>query len=100
MSGIKSFGANKPRIDLMVETQSGRRIGIECKRPTQSFADLSRCISQLLSYSVLAELHDNSFDQLYIATTEYNDILGMVIEKYELPIKVIVMSRHQRAEMI
>ena len=99
LCGLKTFGANKPRIDLMVETTTGRRVGIECKRPYQTFADLSRALSQLLSYATLAEMNGYPLDVLYILTTEYNEILEMVIQKYELPIKVIVFSRYQRAEM-
>ncbi|MDQ0825410.1 hypothetical protein QFZ60_001583 [Arthrobacter sp. B2I5] len=99
LTDLKPFGANKPRIDLMVRLKDGRRIGIECKRPTGSFSDISRSISQLLSYSVIANQNNAHMDQLYLLTTQYDEVLYQVITKYELPIKVIVFSRDQRAVM-
>lgn len=93
----RPFGANKPRIDLMIETDGGR-VGVECKLPKQTFAELSRAISQLLAYSVMADNHKNSLDRLVLVTTQYNPIVSGIIQKYELPIDLIIMGRHQRLE--
>lgn len=99
LNGARRFGGNKPKIDLMVMTTTGKRIGIECKFPAGgAFSELSRVVSQTLSYAVIAEDNDVAFSDLYILTTEYHDIVDRTISRYNLPIKVIVFSRHQRAE--
>jgi hypothetical protein len=58
---FRKFGPNKPRIDLIIKTKSGKTIGIECKNPTFSFHETSRAISQLLAYGILAEEAGNPF---------------------------------------
>lgn len=98
LSDIKRFGANKPRMDLMIETKDFKRVGIECKLPTQSFSDLSRTMSQLLAYGVIAEGNNRPFHKMYILTTQYDQVLEQVIQKYELPIDVVVFSKTMRAE--
>jgi hypothetical protein len=85
----------------MVETADGRRHGIECKFPkNKSFGELSRSLSQLLAYAVIVETNQMQIDQLWLFTVEYNPVLNQVINRYELPIRVVVFSRTQRAELI
>jgi hypothetical protein len=96
----KGFGSNAPRTDLVILTADGKRHGIECKFQKGSFSDLSRCMSQLLSYAAIAECQGYPLDTLWLFTTHYHDVLRLVIEKYKLPIRVVVFSRTQRAELI
>lgn len=96
-SNSKAFGANKPRIDLMILTNKGR-VGVECKLPKQAFSELSKSLSQILSYSVLADLSNNPLERLVLITTQYDPIISGVIEKYELPIDIVVLGRQQRME--
>jgi hypothetical protein len=99
LSPLKPFSGNKPKIDLMVLSSSGRRIGIECKYPKHgTFADLSRSVSQMLSYAVIARDNRVPFDDLYLLTTEYDPIVDSVIQAYELPIHVVVFCKEMRAE--
>jgi hypothetical protein len=100
MSPLKVFGANKPRIDLCIETIDGKRIGIEVKNPKNIYGELSRSISQLLCYAVLSEENGCPLDELAIITTEYDDILIKCIKKYQLGIRVFVLNRDIRFEMI
>ena len=81
----------------MIETSRGR-VGVECKHPKQAFSELSRTISQMMAYSVLADRHDNPLDRLILVTSEYNSIVGEIIQKYEIPIDIVVLGRHQRME--
>lgn len=97
---MKSFGANKPRIDLSITTNDNRRIGVEVKNPKNIFGELSRTISQLLSYAVLAEENGNPFDELVIITSEYDDILIKVIKKYKLPIRIFLIDKQFHCEII
>lgn len=95
----RKFGGNKPRIDIIVETNSGKRIGIECKNPKQNFHELSRAISQLLSYAVIAEEGNNKFDILALFSSERNDIVYKIIKKYNLPIRIFYINREIHGEI-
>ena len=69
----------------MVETADGRRHGIECKFPkNKSFGELSRSLSQLLAYAVIAETNQMQIDQLWLFTVEYNPVLNQVINRQKL----------------
>jgi len=94
----RMFGGNQPRIDLMIMTKSGKRMGVECKLPKQSFSELSRAVSQVLAYSVIAEDNGLPFHKLLIVTTQYDTIVHKIIQKYELPIGVVVMDKKERME--
>jgi hypothetical protein len=97
---IKFFGANKPRIDLYLELDTGKRIGIEIKNPNQLYSELSQSISQLLSYSVIADETGNSFDELAIITSKFDPILTKVIKKFNLPIRVFIVNKVIHCEII
>ncbi|MET4003869.1 hypothetical protein ABIB48_002607 [Arthrobacter sp. UYCu511] len=101
LAKFSPYGGNRARIDLMVESTSGRRIGIECKFPTiGTFNDMSRALSQILAYSVIARENEAPFDELYLLTTAYDDVVHKVIESFHLPINVIVFSRNERAKLV
>lgn len=93
----KGFAANLPRIDLMIDTGNSR-IGVECKHPKQPFSELSRSISQLLSYSVLSDRNGHPLDRLVLATTQYDDVLTEMIIKFKIPVDIVVIGRHARLE--
>ena len=95
----RKFGANTPRIDLIIQTESGKRIGVECKNPKQGFHELSRAISQLLSYAVLSEENGKRFDILAIISSEVNDIVYKVINRYNLPIRNFYVDREVHGEI-
>ena len=98
----RAFGANLPRIDLIIRTKSGRRIGIECKNPKQHFHELSRSVSQLLAYGVLAEEVGRKFDILAIISSERGkeDIVHKMIKKYSLPIRNFYVDRDIHGEIV
>ena len=100
LSKIKTFGANKPRIDLFLNTKDNKKIGIELKNPKNVYGELSRTISQLLSYAVIAMENGVPFDELAIITSKPDDILIKVIKKYNLPIRVFVITRNIHYEII
>jgi hypothetical protein len=94
----RKFGGNRPRIDFMLEV-NGKRIGIECKRASQSFHESTRAISQLLSYGVLAEENGNKFDEMILLTSSFEETTLKIIRKYNLPIRYFVLTRNYTAEM-
>lgn len=95
----RKFGANTPRIDIVVKTKSGKRIGIECKNPKQSFHELSRAISQLLAYDVLSEDNGNRFDILALFSSERNDIVYKIVKRYNLPIRIFYIDKKIHGEI-
>jgi len=95
----RKFGANKPSIDILIETVSGKRIGIECKNPKQKFHELSRAISQLLAYAVLAEENGRKLDILALFSSETDDIVFKIINKYNLPIRSFYIDKDVHGEI-
>ena len=96
----KKFGSNKPRIDICLNTRDGKRIGIEVKNPKQCFCELSRSISQLLAYGILAENNGVPFSDLVIIVSRFDDILLQIIKRFNLPIRVFIVNRRYHAELV
>ncbi len=100
MSIYRRFSARLPRIDFMIMSKDGKRIGIECKNNKNvSFSDISRSIGQLLAYSVLADNAGVSFDELIIVSSKIHYCVHDVIKKYNLPIRFLVISKEYVAEI-
>lgn len=95
----RNFGGNTPRIDMVIITESGKRIGVECKNPKQSFHELSRAISQLLSYGVIAEETGKRFDILALISSEEHDIVFKLINRYNLPIRSFYVDKEIHGEI-
>ena len=98
MRKLKMFGGNKPRIDLRLKLKDGRTVGVEVKNPSQAYSELSRSISQLLGYAVLAEEGGEAFDELAIITSTVDPILSKIIKKFRLPVRVFVVTREIHGE--
>ena len=62
--------------------------------------ELSKSMSQLLAYAAIAESKGHRLETLWLFTTTYNDVLRLVIERYNLPIRVVLFSRENHAELI
>lgn len=93
------FGGNTARADLIIETVSGKRICVECKNPKQVFHELSRSVSQLLSYGVIAEECGKPFDILVLVTSEIHDIAFKITKRYNLPIRLFYIDREIHGEI-
>lgn len=96
---FKRFGANQPRIDIVLRTKNGKKIGIECKNPSQSFHELSRSVSQLLAYALIAEEQGEPFDELALFSSSKDDIAFRIIDKFKLPIRIFYIDREIHGEM-
>lgn len=88
----RSFGANEPRIDFIITTQDNRRIFIEVKNPTQVYSEMTRSVSQLMAYATIADDHIPA-DRLVIVTSNTCSTVQKMIQKYELPITVVLMTK-------
>lgn len=92
--GIGDFlrqGIVRPRIDFLIETKYGKRIGIECKN-TNRLAGTIQGISQLLFYA-----HVESIDRLILVTSTFNPEIYAFIQKYNFPIEVILFNKEDIA---
>ena len=98
MRKLKRFGGNKPRIDIRLKLKNGRTVGVEVKNPSQAYSELSRSISQLLGYAVLAEEGNEPFDELAIITSAVDPILSKIVKKFNLPVRIFVVTREIHGE--
>lgn len=96
---FKRFGANQPRIDLIITTKGGRKIGVEVKNPKQAFHETSRSVSQLLAYDILAEEMGEPFTDLALISSDKHDIAFKIIKKFNLPVRVFYVDREIHGEM-
>ena len=94
----KLFGKNSPRIDIFIELQSGKKIGIEVKKPNQVFHELTRSISQILTYGLIAEENGIKLDELVLIADKIDDVVLRVIRRYNLPIRIFVITKDTHGE--
>lgn len=100
LTKFKKFGSNKPRIDICIETLGGKRIGIEVKNPKNIYGELSRTISQILSYAIIAEENEVPFDEIAIISSEYDEILIKTIKKFNLPLRIFIITKEYHGEIV
>lgn len=93
------FG-NMPHIDFMFEGNSGKVILVECKNPSNVYAELSNAIGQILSYYCTAKENGIEVDRMCIVTGRYNDKIRKVINQFNLPIEVYVMSKQNALKVV
>lgn len=91
--GYRAFGANKPRIDFELFTPN-KRVLVECKNPTNVFGEITRAISQLLTYGAMA----GGDCELVLVTSKTLPIVQQTILRYNLPIKVVYLTKDVLAE--
>lgn len=91
------FHGVNPRVDFMLELQDGRVIMVECKCPKNAaYSSVAMTIAQLLSYSVSAKRNGKHVDKLVYLTTKYNPIIIEVIQEFNLPIDLVLLSKEYR----
>lgn len=83
---------NNRRLDFVIETKCGKRIGIECKVPTFK-SELSAAIGQCLTYLALFELNEKKLDAIYLISTKIDSVLPLVIDRFKLPIGFIAFDK-------
>ena len=96
----RPFSGNKPAIDFYFELEGGKKMGVECKTPRNIYGELSRAISQILSYFVLAKDNGVFLDGMFLVTTAYHEIIDKLIAEFNLPIKTLVLSKTFRGEVV
>lgn len=82
------------RIDFLIFTRCGKRIGIECKKPSYD-SELSSGIGQILSYIALFDSMDFILDKVVLLSTKVDYVIPLVISKFNLPIDYICMDKNK-----
>lgn len=90
----KAFGTGAPRVDFDITLDNDEQLLIECKNPINVLADVSRAISQLLIYGTIAKYPTS----LVLVTSKTLPIIQQTILNYELPIKVVYLTKEVLAE--
>jgi len=97
LSKLKRFGANIPRIDFLITDQSNEQILLEVKKPNNRPREVIMSIAQLLDYYLLAEDYGHKVKQSYILTTQVNNSFTAIVERFSLPIGLILFSKEKIA---
>jgi hypothetical protein len=92
LSHFKGFSNNKPRIDLIIRCKKNT-YGVEIKNPTFKFSELSKSISQLLAYQIIAKRNNFKIDRYILMLSDYDKIITDIIIEFKLPIDVIVIQK-------
>jgi len=93
MTKLKRFGANIPRIDFLITDQEGNKILLEVKKPNNRPREVIMSIAQLLDYYLLAEDYGHKIKKAYILTTQINNSFTAIVERFNLPIDLILFSK-------
>lgn len=94
---IKRFGANKPKIDFLVKDKQGKKTLIEVKNPKNLQREINRSIAQMLDYYIIAEENGHEIDKAYIVTTKCNPSFIKIVQRFNLPIGLILISKSKLA---
>lgn len=84
------------RIDFLVTSKAGERIGVECKHPFY-LGELTAAIGQCLGYLSLFELTGQPLDRMVIVSSKIDTIAPLIISKFNLPITFVVMDKNKFA---
>jgi hypothetical protein len=87
-SNSRRFRTKAQSLDFFVSTKT-KNIAIECK--VQKKLDINKsssCLSQLLGYGTR-----HHFDELYIFADKIHPLAQQIIEKYNLPIRIVVLNK-------
>jgi len=92
--GLKQARRTKgsKRIDFLIVSKSGERIGVECKNPTYE-SELQGAIGQCLSYMTIFGISGKPIDRIAIVTTKMDWSTPFTIDKFNLPISLIGMDK-------
>lgn len=80
------------RIDFLLVSDKGERIGIECKHPHYQ-SELSAGVGQCLGYIALFEAVGTPLNRMIIVSSKIDTTITMIIHKFNLPISFVVMDR-------
>ncbi len=90
------FANSKPKIDFLIQDQDGEYILLEVKKPRYQ-REAVIAISQILEYTVIAEREGLKVKKSYILTTKCENDVIEVIQRFNLPIDLILFSKKRLA---
>lgn len=96
----RRFSGQVPRIDFVFHLKSGKRVGVECKDPSQPFSELTRVVGQVLAYSVLSRKTSEPLDEFAVFTSCFHPVLAEIIKGFDLPIKLFVLDKERVAKLL
>lgn len=82
------------RIDFLIISEDGQKIGLECKHPTVP-SEVSYAIGQALTYLVILERMKEPLDKIFIVTTMLDWPLPFVIDRFNLPVGLIGFDKQK-----
>lgn len=87
------------RIDFLLISKSGERIGVECKHPS-SESETTAAIGQCLGYIALFEGAGTPLNRMIIVSSKMDVAVPLVITKFNLPLSFVVMDKGKMAKYI
>lgn len=92
VKGLRAKVRGNRRIDFLIITKCGKRIGIECKAP-KFRSELSYALGQALTYLTAFENVGKPLDKIFILATKIDPILPTVIQRFNLPVGFIAFDK-------
>ena len=93
MRKFRAFGASMPRIDFLINENDGGIILLEVKNPSQTQSEITRCVAQMLDYYITAEECGHKINKAIILTTKVNDNFMKIINRFNLPVELVLFSK-------
>lgn len=92
LAGYRRWVKGSRRLDFVINTMDGKRIAIECKRPSMR-CELAAGIGQLLSYITIFERMERPIDRFILVSSLFDPAVPEIISRFNLPIEYIVMDK-------
>jgi len=90
---LKMFGKNKARIDFLIEEKDKGIVLLEIKQPRNTYREINSAISQMLDYYLTAEEAGYKINKAIILTTKINDTFTKIVNRFNLPIELVLFSK-------
>jgi len=87
-----NYHGNLPRVDFMFEHNKGI-ILVECKNPTNTYAEIINGIGQLLAYYCICKNNDINVNRMCLVSSRYLHSVRQIINLFKLPIEYYMLTR-------
>lgn len=94
---MNRFGPRPPRVDFKIELEDNQILLVECKCPSQTYSEVNKGISQILSYYLKAKDYKLNLKECWLVSTEIDLDSVRIIEEFKLPVNICVIKKGSMA---
>lgn len=89
---LKDYELPSQRVDIYITTKQGIDIFIECKNPTNNYAELNLSLGQMMNYQMIIESLKRP-TKLILITSRFHFYMAKTIKRFGLEFDVILHNQ-------